>query len=206
MTHEITVPVPHTAADAAAIQRQAEADADEIEASITVIATPEAYAVADEILTEIVTRKDALEAMQSSATVPLNAVLKTIRGWFAPGRAALERAEKHIKAVMGNYQLAKARTERLAREAAAVAAATDEGEGLIASLTLATEASQKAPGRATARFIWVVERIAADLLPAEYFIPDEKRIAAEGRAHKGDEPPVIPGVVWTREAQIGARR
>jgi hypothetical protein len=197
----ITLALPDSAELMAALQAQAEAEvAEYVEFTIE---TPEEYVAVDAALTDVVHRKDRVIAMRASALGPLEALAKTIRGWFAPALAALEKTETRYKGTMGAYEIERRKAERAAREAGAAALTT--GEDAIPALTAAQALGTKV-GRATTKAVWKVERIIRDMLPAEYLIPDEKKINAIARAHSGDEPPIVPGVVFKQEIEIGARR
>lgn len=201
MSEVMTLALPHTAADVATLQRAAETEvAEYVEFTIE---TPEEFAAVDAALTDVVHRLDAVAAMQKSALAPLGALESVIRGWFRPVIEALQKTQTRYKGTMGAYELERRKREREARDAAAQAAST--GGDIVGPLTTASALAERT-GRATARVVWKVERIVRDLLPAEYLTPDEKKIAAVARAHAGDDPPVIPGVVFRQDVQIGARR
>lgn len=200
----ITVTLPHTANDAAALQREAEADWAVVRTWH--VTDAETYTAADETLSDAARRLDALERMRTSVTAPLLAVKRTVDAWFAPGKDALESIIAHLKSELGTYRVKQLAAERKAREEAAKAATAGDGQALLTALTVAEAAGQAPEGRSTTTFVWVVDRIAADMLPAEWLVPDEKRIAAHARAWRGEDAPVIPGVTFRREAKIGARR
>lgn len=196
MIHEIEI--PHTAADVATLQLEAEASGAFPD---FLIETPDEYASVDAWLSDVVRKKDAVVSMRQTATGPLKATIKVIDGWFLPVVRALERSETRLKGHMQEYQLAVREADRKARLAVATA---PEGDELM--MALATASAAPPAGRATTSFGWAVKRVLPDLLPDEYWIPDEKRLAEVARAHKGDEPPVIPGVVFESIVRIGARR
>lgn len=204
MTEAITIMVPATAHEIAALQADAER---ELAAWGTFsIDTPDEYAAVDAFLTRVVQRKDAAVEMRKSATGPLYKATKTIEGWFAPYLAALTAMETTLKRGMGDYRLAQAAREREARELAAAAADTGDAGALMSALTVATEAAVAPAGRASVGFTWTVKRVNANMLPDEWWTPDEARIAAYAKAWKGDDAPVIPGVVFERTVRVGARR
>lgn len=202
--HSITVPVPTTANEAAAIQKTAEADAKEILA--LVVDDDESYKFADEVLSDFARRKDAVLAMQRSGTLPLYGVIRTIEGWFKPSTKALDAAIGHLKGQIGAYRLALWQAEREAREQAATAAEAGDSAGVIESLAVASDMAVKPEGKASATFAWEVDRVIEDMLADEYWCPDRAKLDAIAAAEKGDEPPVIPGVVFKRVAKIGAKR
>lgn len=198
MTTALSINVPTTVDDAAALQRAAEELANFEDFAID---TAEEFAAVDLMLTDVVIRKDAAITMRQSAVAPLKGVVKTVEGWFAPTVKALERAEFRLKMAMGAWRLAEAARTREARE---LVATTDDGATLVNALAVATEAP--ADARSTTRFVWRVQRVTADLLPDEWWCPNMAALESAAREHKSDDPPVIPGVTFERHAVIGARR
>lgn len=202
--YAVTLNVPATAQEVAALQAQAEAElATWHEFTID---NAEEYEQVDAVLSDVVRRKDGAAAMRKRATGPLYKATKEIESWFAPYLRALEKMESILKSSMGQYRVEQERMAREARELAAKAADAGDSDALVEALTVATEAAQAPAGRATVGFEWRVKRIAEDLLPDEWWCPDQTRIIAFGLSHKGDDAPVIPGVVFERTARVGARR
>jgi len=197
--------VPAAVTDVAALatlQRQAEADG--AAAGAMTVADADEYAFADAVLTDIVTRKDAAVAMRKRATAHMYAAAREVESWFRPLVGALESGEGALKRAMGAYRARVAAEAAAARELAAQAADAGDAEGLHAALSVA--AAPPPEGRARVRMVWRVKRIAEGLLPREYWCVDRAKIDAAAKAAKGDEPPVIPGVEFVREAEIGAKR
>jgi len=200
---DLAIAVPATANEVAAIQREAEEDLGFVVERLHVT-DEETYTLADTLLTGMVQRKDALLAMRKRATGPLKTAAKEIESWFKPAVAALETCERHLKGELGAFRLAQATEAREAREAATVAAEAGDSAGLLEALNSADETPPE--GRATCRMVWQVARINEGLVTREWLIVDRKRIDATARKHRGDTPPVIPGVTFEQVAQIGARR
>lgn len=173
------------------------------------IATQADYTEVDGFLTDVVRRKDALVAMRRRATDPLTEAKNVILDWFRPAVGALETVEATLKAAMAGFLEAQREAERQARAKALAAVKSGEGQALVSALTEASQA-QAAPsaGRATVRLYWQIDRIATDLLPAEYLCPDLAKILDEAKRQgiTGDEPPVIPGVIFKQVASVGAKR
>ena len=200
----LSITVPQSAQSAAASQRTAEVELKQI-LSITEVSSPETYAVLDSILTDVVRDKDAAERMRKQATDPLYEALRTIGEWFRPWIQARKNAEERLKILMGRYRVAQAQVATAARQEAADAAMVGDSSRMLDALEVA--AAVPPEGRATVSFRWAVKRIAADLLPDEWWAPDMARIEEFARAAgTSEDPPVIPGVIFEREARIGARR
>lgn len=202
--HSITLHVPATAPEVAALQAAAEAEL--AQWGGFTIDTAEEYAAVDAVLSEVVRRKDGATAMRKRATGPLYKATKEIESWFAPYLGALTKLETLLKGGMGAYRLAQDAKAAEARKLAAEAADAGDGAALTEALTVATEAAQAPAGRASIGFEWRVHRIAEDMVPDEWWCIDRAKIDAHAKAHKGDDPPVIPGVIFERFARVGARR
>lgn len=201
---EITLNVPANAHEVAALQAAAETEL--AKWSGFTIDTAEEYEAVDAFLSEVVRRKDAATAMRKRGTGPLYQATKEIEGWFAPVLSTLTKLETLLKGGMGTYRLEQQKREREARELAAKAADAGDSGALVDALTVATEAAQPPAGRASVGFEWRVHRVADDLVPDEWWCIDRAKIEAHAKAHKGDDPPVIPGVIFERFARVGAKR
>jgi hypothetical protein len=205
MIHSIKVDVPHTAVEVAALQRTAESDAKAI-ANVR-IGDVFSYADVDGLLGEFARRSDGLVAMRKRATGPMYKSIKEVESWFRPALEALAACVAHCKGELAAERVRQASALAEANAAAVVAAETDDAEGLVASLQTSLAAQERPDGaRSTVVIRWAVKRIVADLLPAEFLIPDAARIDGIARAHRGDEPPIIPGVVFERVADVKAKR
>jgi hypothetical protein len=199
----LAISLPPDVRELATLQANAEADAHALAA---LDATAE-LADLDAFLTDVVTRKDAAVAMRQRVVGPAKTIVREVESWFRPLVQALESAERHLKGVIGAKRLAAANAEREARELAAKAADQGDADALLGALAVASAAGAKDEARATTRFVWRVKRITADMLPDEWWCPDEARIAKFAADAPGDgDAPVIPGVVFEREAIVGARR
>lgn len=199
----LAVTVATNAAQVATLQREAEELATlTTGASVT---TPEEYEFADATLTEIVRKRDAAIAMRGEATGPMYKAIKVVEGWFRPVDQALSAAIKDLKGALGTYRIEQSKRESAARELAAKAAETGDAETMITALTTAATVAAPPPGAARVALRWVRKRIAADMLPQDWWTPDLAKIDAFAKAHKGDDPPVIPGVIFERTADVGAK-
>lgn len=197
----LALPESAPIADFCARARQAE-----IELAEVIIDDATSYAAADEYLTEIKHEiKHWTEARQTAAR-PFKTVVDWIEGSVRPGLQALERVEKEVKARMAAFVFERATAERKAREEAQAALVAGDDDALAVKLTesLALAAPIADVGAKT-RWEWRVKRINPDLVPDEYWIVDEARIAAELKAHKGEDAPVIPGVIPERIPLIAGK-
>jgi tRNA(Ile)-lysidine synthase TilS/MesJ len=106
-------------------------------------------------------------------------------------------------------ELPKDEVRRLAHEQARAVFTSPVPDipAMTAALTVANAPEAQAAGVSTT-FVWRVKRIIPDMLPREYWVPSDALIAAEAarQGDRGDDPPVIPGVVFEREAQVTGRR
>lgn len=201
----LAVSVPCTAADAAVLQRDAEHDRPDILA--LTCDCDDDYEFLDERLSDLANRLDAVETMRTSATKPLLDTKRTIDGWFAPAKEAIQECIAHVKRVMGAYLLAKQETAREASEIAAVAQAQGDAEMMTAAAEIVADASAAVEGRATQTYYWRVKRVVEDMVPDEYWVIDYARLGEIAKAAgSAEQPPVVPGVIFERCVRLGARK
>lgn len=208
----LTVRTPISVAEVAALQKAAE-DEHEIYALLA-CADAGDYEFADALLTAVSEREKAALAMRTEATGPLYGVIKTVEDWFRPYLSELKFAKDACKKVMGDYRVAQAQIEREARELAATAAETNDPETMIEALTVANIAAQKPEGHARVGLRWTVKRVVEGLLLESFeapgvgkvpcWIPNAEAFEAFAAQHKGDDPPVISGVVFEQVARVAA--
>lgn len=115
----------------------------------TRISSTDEYQMAAADLQDCKAAQKKLEDMRTSAVKPLNAVVKTINGWFETPMTALKEEERIIKDGMIAYQKEEER-KRLALEAKAAEDARKERERLEAQAKKA-EASGKVEKAETLR-------------------------------------------------------
>lgn len=152
------------------------------------------------------TRKlKAVDAMLASVLEPLQETEERIRLLFGTARAYLGEGATTLRRLLEGYALAKRQAHRAALEAAAQAATLPTAAALTTALQAAEDAAPTKLEGTSFSATWRVLRIAEGLLPfnpesktgADHFwAVDMKKIEAVGRKHKGDKPPVIPGVIW----------
>jgi hypothetical protein len=177
------------------------------EARELVIEDPDTYAAVGAVLIERLKQYDESKELRDRVTKPLHEGWKKTCALFKPNLDAWDELIRALKKALGDYDLREAERKRLAHEQARAvfAAPVPDIPAMTAALTVANAPEAQAVGVSTT-FVWRVKRIVPDLLPDEYWIPDEARLATVARVHTGDDPPVIPGVVFEREAQVTGRR
>ena len=161
------------------------------------ITTPEARATVNELLFVTKTRAKAIEDERTSVTKPLNAVLRTVNGWFKPLSGVLGEVETLCKQKLWDYDRLIEAQQRAQLQAASEAYKAGQVEA-------ATEALAAIPDKpitagtsiGTSRVLRVV---CADLVPREYCSPDA---ALLGRVPAGVE---VPGCVWEDVANVRVR-
>lgn len=131
-----------------------------------------------------------IEAEEQSAIGPLNAVIKTIRGWFS-FKKEIEATRVHLRDAAFEFgQQAAAEQRRLL----ATAAETGAGQAEIAA---AVAASVPAPQGLGSRDCWRARVVDRSKVPAEYWVLDEARLDREAKASKGTA--VVPGIEFYNE-------
>lgn len=157
-------------------------------------------------LREWLTQLDKVADVKKSTLAPLKEAEKRINALFKPLLDAGADLTGRLRNMLTVYALDKRKVQREALEAAAQAASSPEPEQLLRALQDVQDAAPtELEGTSFVR-VWVVKRIVRELLTAEWLCPDEKKIAAYGKAHKGDDPPIIAGVVWEESLSSRVRR
>lgn len=176
-------------------------------ASAFAVADADSMKRGDELLKEILRERDGLEEVRKAGPGALDSIVRGLNAKFKPLRDKLDAAAANLKHAIGSYVVAERRKQEEAYQAAAAAHA--EGKHGEAQLALASAVGVQttAVQGTSVREVWAVKRIAADLLPREWLVPDEARIAAHARTTPIDtDPTPIPGVVFERVPAVTARR
>lgn len=183
--------------------------ADAAEARELVIPDADTYAVVGSILIARLKEYDAAKELRDRVTKPLHDGWKKTCALFKPALDAHEQLIAALKKAIGDYDLRELEAKEAAsREARAVfAAPTPDVSALTEALAVANAPLAHADGVGT-KFVWKVKRIVAELLPDSYWVPDMTAIDDEAsrQGTGGDAPPVIPGVIFERVAQVSGRR
>jgi hypothetical protein len=157
-------------------------------------------------LREWLTQLDKVSAVKKETLAPLKEAEKRINALFKPLLDAGADLTGRLRNMLTVYELEKRKVQREALESAAQAASSPEPEALLEALQDVQDAAPTPLEGTSFTRVWVVKRIVRDLLPPVWLMPDEKKIAAYGKAHKGDDPPIIPGVVWEESLSSRVRR
>lgn len=171
------------------------------------VADPDSMKRADELMKEILRERDGLEEVRKAGPGALDSVVRSLNAKFKPLRDKLDVAASNLKHVIGAYVVAERRKQEEAYQAAAAAHAAGQHGEAQQALASAVGVQTTAVQGTSVREVWSVKRIAADLLPREWLVPDEARIAAHARTTPIDtDPTPIPGVVFERVPAVSARR
>ena len=159
-------------------------------------------------LVEVKSLSKGLTDLIATAKRPFLDVTQAIDRLTKAGRDDIAELQKALTGVIGTYRIQLAQTRVRALEEARNAAGARETQALAVALNEAEDARpQKLEGLAV-KLVWAVKRIAEDMVPRDWCVPDEKRIAAHAKAFRGtpeDPPTPIPGVVFELTAETRAR-
>ncbi len=160
----------------------------------------------------------AVEQMWKETKAPIKEAEKKIDALFQPAVYAARSVVAKLRTMIEGYEKLKREAQRKALAEAAKAATAPGPEALHAALTKAADAAPTELDGTSFVRTWVVERYAADcatqdhhrtrttMIPDQFWIIDEKALARVGREHKGDDPPIVPGVVWAEDLSSRVRK
>jgi hypothetical protein len=151
---------------------------------------------------------DAFEAERKLVVEPINAKKNEVQGRYNPVKEALGYLISEYKAKGNAYLLEQDAKRRALESAAAKAARAGDTPALKTAIVASQAAAPVKVAGASTQFEWKVKRYVLDLLQDEFWCPDAVKIQdeAERQGVKGDEPPVIAGVVFERVASTAVRR
>jgi hypothetical protein len=149
---------------------------------------------------------DEFERAYKAAVAPWQTIVRAVQDAFRPGKEAYAALDVHLRTLLEAHVQRKALALRAAEREAQEAAQADDTTATLTALATAQAAAAPLMGGGAIRWTWRVKRIAADLVPKEWWCVDEARIAAFAAAHKGEDAPVVPGVVFEREASVSVSR
>lgn len=170
-------------------------------------------------LREWLTQLDKVSAVKKETLAPLKEAEKRINALFKPLLDAGTELTGRLRNMLTVYELEKRTAQRKALAVAAEAASSPEPEQLLLALQDVQDAAPTALEGTSFSSRWVVKRYAANcvasdgvhrhamsMIPDEFWMLDEKALARFGKAHKGDGPPTVAGVVWEEALSSTVRR
>ena len=212
----VVVPAMTLAFDKPAIEAQlAQVTRETSELDTFEITTPEVAAIVLADLQDKLRIKDATTKIRDSFCQPIRKVANDLASQlFNPTIKAFEAYETKAKLKLGAFELAQdAARQALTAQAADAARANDVGT-MTTALQGANQIALAKPAGASFTFTWRVKRLEPQLMLGysvgveQYWSPDMSKIQdeAERQGTHGEEPPVIPGVIFEREADVAVRR
>lgn len=141
----------------------------------------------------------ATEDAFKTVSRPLSDALAALTNLFAPRRAKLKQLDAAIRKELGRWTLHKAEQQRLQLKVAAEAANDGNTQALTTALQNVQAAAPVRTQGVSIKEVWCAEIIAPDMVPLEWRIPDEKRIAKHAKDTPASQQPfAIPGVRFVR--------
>lgn len=212
----VVVPSMTLAFDKPAIEAQlAQVTRETAELDTFEITAPEIAAIVLADLQEKLRIKDATTAIRDKFCQPIRKVANDLANQlFNPTIKAFEAYEEKAKLKLGAFELAQAETRRALTAQAADAARANDVQGMTTALQQANAIALSKPQGASFTFTWRVKRLVPELMLGwnreveTYWSPDMSKIEAEAERQgtHGEEPPVIAGVIFEREADVAVRR
>lgn len=157
--------------------------------------------------TDVARELDALEATRTGFTGPLNAILRTVNGWFKPVSSRLAGFRETLDERTGTYAVAQKAKQTAALQAAAVAHRAGDHEAAAIAVTEANNARSVTPANATFREVWQAKIVNPSLVPRAWCVPNESAINRHARECPIDVAPApIVGVEFTKVSDVRIRR
>lgn len=168
---------------------------------------------ANDYLRERVRELDAVEQMLADTLSPVRETEKRIRSLFNPTIYKCKEVVTTLRSMLASWEKHRREEQRKALAEAAKIAQERNPDKLAAALERAEDlAPKKLEGTYFVR-VWKVESIIREQLAFDpkdeeknFWTPDLKKLEAIGKAHKGDAPPIMPGVVWVEELSPRVKR
>jgi hypothetical protein len=178
---------------------------DTADARALTITDPDTYAAVGAVLIERLREYDVAKKFRDDITKPVHAHWKRLCDLLSC--KPHEDLIAAIKKAIGDYDLRELAAKQVATEQARAvfAAPVPDIQAMTAALTVANAPEATAEGVGT-RFVWKVKRYNVDLMAPEDLLPNEPKINAIARAHRGEDPPFVRGVVFELAAEITGKR
>lgn len=170
------------------------------------VANDAALGVANELLREILIRKDALEARLDRATAPLKEALNEIRSWFKEPLSQMTACERILRDKIGAHLSA----QKTAREELHLLAQRSQVAGDIQTTVNALNAAGapvNIPQGTSHREIWDYEIVCQSAIPRTYMQPNLELLRKHVRSFKpGETPTPIDGIRFKLKPIVSVRR
>jgi hypothetical protein len=179
------------------------------------ITSPEIAAIVLQDLQDKLRLKDLTTEIRDSFCKPIRKVANDLAATlFNPTIKAFEAYEEKAKLKLGAFELAQDEKRRALTSVAAEAAVANMVGAMTTALQAANSIALSKPAGASFTFTWRVKRLEPQLMLGysvgveQYWSPDMSKIEAEAERQgtHSEEPPVIPGVIFEREASVAVRR
>jgi hypothetical protein len=166
------------------------------------VETDEAFGKAAELTKEVKREYKQIDARLKSATDPLNASLKQIRGWFKPMLDLLSSCETVLKQKMAAYQMQKVEDSQAALKRLGEAAVSrDLHQVQLAAESLVEIPKAKGVG---IRQVWDWKIADESQVPRQFLTVNASAVNAHVKESSG-EPAAIPGIVFFSKSSVTVR-
>lgn len=143
----------------------------------------------------------SLEEKRSALVSPLNLSVKEINSDFGQVTKPLELVKQLCASVLAKFELARAAESVDLRNQAQALALAGDNEGCQAALAKLSGPDASSPY--TTLWAWEARVVDKAALPEALKVVDDKALGVLCKAFKDrEDPPVVPGVVFTRVASV----
>lgn len=172
---------------------------------VPVPSTAAEYEALTEVRASVRAKKDEIIEFRQAAVRPWKGVTNAIEAAVRPHVKACDAIDFDFAGKLAAYQRARLEADRAAQAAAQAAAKADDSPALLQALEASTALAARPTGGAV-RTRWVVQSVDPGALPAEWWCPNREALDRYADAHRGDDPPVVPGVTFRQDVSVANRR
>lgn len=150
-------------------------------------------------------KKKDLDDREKSATKPINAALKTIRGWFKEPKEGWGKLETLLKQKIGDYELLKSKKKDEAiAQIAAASKEQDYDKAHTASLVLSQESIKISGVNKTEKWVVDEEKVDLDKVPKAFLTIELNRAVVKEyiRQYGKGRPEDLPGLPFKKEVGV----
>lgn len=173
---------------------------------------------ANAMLRSLLQMRDALEEARKAAVAPINIEHGKVQGRYKPILLAFDGPIAALKKMLGTYAFEQQQEQRRLLAEVATVALEPTPDALTEALAAVDDAAPTKLQGTSVQAVWKpkryaqgcttsdLHRTATTMIPDEFWVLDEKKIAAFARRVAAADTPVIPGVVFELEAVVSVRR